>query len=174
MSLSHRELDHCISGNSRLSQTHTLFLLLPLSLTPSISPSPLLFPLPLPLTFPLPLFTSLSPSYTHHSLSYSSYPDSRVQKDDKGYEKGVMGSVSLLQNVTVSSQPISSMDWSPDKVHKHTHRAMVYTTLLSTLLLLPPPSPSLLCHSCLLLLSPSLYPPLSLHCSGGSSCMLFI
>ena len=70
-----------------------------------------------------------------------------------------MGSVSLLQNVTVSSQPISSMDWSPDKVHKHTHRDMVYTTLLSTLLLLPPPSPSLLCPSCLLLLSPSLYPP---------------
>lgn len=30
---------------------------------------------------------------------------------------GVVGSVSLLQNVTLSSQPISHMDWSPDKVH---------------------------------------------------------
>ena len=29
---------------------------------------------------------------------------------------GVVGSVSLLQNMTIASQPISSMDWSPDKV----------------------------------------------------------
>lgn len=28
---------------------------------------------------------------------------------------GVAGSVSLLQNVTLSTQPISSLDWSPDK-----------------------------------------------------------
>ena len=47
---------------------------------------------------------------------HSSYPDQRVQKDSSGQEEGVIGSVSLLQNVTVSSQPISSMDWSPDKV----------------------------------------------------------
>ena len=42
---------------------------------------------------------------------------------------GVVGSVGLLQTVTFSSQPISSLDWSPDKVtacthtdtHTHTH-----------------------------------------------------
>lgn len=28
---------------------------------------------------------------------------------------GVAGSVSLLQNVTLSTQPIASLDWSPDK-----------------------------------------------------------
>jgi WD40 repeat protein len=49
-----------------------------------------------------------------HLWKYS-YPDQRVQKDSSGQEEGVIGSVSLLQNVTVSSQPISSMDWSPDK-----------------------------------------------------------
>lgn len=47
---------------------------------------------------------------------YSSYPDKRVKKDDKGREMGVVGSVSLLQNVTVASQPVSSMDWNSDKV----------------------------------------------------------
>lgn len=52
----------------------------------------------------------------------SSYPDSRVKKDDNGKEMGVMGTVSLLQNVTLASQPISSIDWSPDKVcHQLTH-----------------------------------------------------
>jgi hypothetical protein len=28
---------------------------------------------------------------------------------------GVAGTVNLLQNVTMSTQPISSFDWSPDK-----------------------------------------------------------
>ena len=46
----------------------------------------------------------------------SSYPDKREKEDDKGVKMGVMGSVSLLQNMTIASQPISSMDWSPDKV----------------------------------------------------------
>ena len=45
-----------------------------------------------------------------------SYPDSRVKKDDAGRDMGVVGSVSLLQNVTLASQPVSSMDWNPDKV----------------------------------------------------------
>ena len=39
-----------------------------------------------------------------------------MKKDDKGRDMGVIGSVSLVQNVTLASQPISSMDWSPDKV----------------------------------------------------------
>ncbi|XP_041352610.1 WD repeat-containing protein 92-like [Gigantopelta aegis] len=44
-----------------------------------------------------------------------SYPSKRVEKDGKGVEMGVAGTVNLLQNVTLSTQPISSMDWSPDK-----------------------------------------------------------
>ncbi|MEE6474513.1 hypothetical protein FKM82_010406 [Ascaphus truei] len=43
------------------------------------------------------------------------YPGQRSQKDSEGVEMGVAGSVSLLQNVTLSTQPISSIDWSPDK-----------------------------------------------------------
>ncbi|NXN12242.1 WDR92 protein, partial [Indicator maculatus] len=43
------------------------------------------------------------------------YPAQRSRKDSEGAEMGVAGSVSLLQNVTLSTQPISSLDWSPDK-----------------------------------------------------------
>ena len=39
-----------------------------------------------------------------------------MTEDSDGIEMGVMGTVDLLQNVTLSSQPISSMDWSPDKM----------------------------------------------------------
>lgn len=44
-----------------------------------------------------------------------SYPSSRSKKDSEGVETGVAGSVDLLQNVTLSTQPVSSFDWSPDK-----------------------------------------------------------
>ncbi|XP_072169251.1 dynein axonemal assembly factor 10-like [Diadema setosum] len=43
------------------------------------------------------------------------YPTSRVTKDSNGVDMGVVGSVSLLQNATLSTQPIGSFDWSPDK-----------------------------------------------------------
>uniref|UniRef100_A0A7M4F228 Dynein axonemal assembly factor 10 n=1 Tax=Crocodylus porosus TaxID=8502 RepID=A0A7M4F228_CROPO len=43
------------------------------------------------------------------------YPAQRSKKDSEGVEMGVAGSVNLLQNVTLSTQPISSLDWSPDK-----------------------------------------------------------
>ena len=46
----------------------------------------------------------------------SNYPSSRSKKEEDGTEVGVMGSAQLLQNVVFSSQPISSFDWSPDKV----------------------------------------------------------
>ena len=49
---------------------------------------------------------------------FSSYPDRREKEDDKGVKMGVVGSVSLLQNMTIASQPISSIDWSPDKVQE--------------------------------------------------------
>ena len=38
-----------------------------------------------------------------------------------------MGSVSLLQNVTFSTQPISSMDWSPDKVEPNGSSMLPYS-----------------------------------------------
>lgn len=44
------------------------------------------------------------------------YPESRVRKDTAGNEMGVAGSLQLLQNVGMSTQPISSLDWSPDKL----------------------------------------------------------
>ena len=50
----------------------------------------------------------------------SNYPSNRVKKEEDGDEVGVMGNVQLVQNVVLSSQPISSIDWSPDKVN-HTH-----------------------------------------------------
>lgn len=45
----------------------------------------------------------------------SEYPAQRSKKDSEGVDVGVAGSVNLLQNVTLSTQPIASMDWSPDK-----------------------------------------------------------
>lgn len=43
------------------------------------------------------------------------YPAQRSKKDSDGVDVGVAGSVNLLQNVTLSTQPIASLDWSPDK-----------------------------------------------------------
>lgn len=43
------------------------------------------------------------------------YPAKRVKEDENGTDMGVAGTVNLLQNVTMSTQPISSFDWSPDK-----------------------------------------------------------
>lgn len=47
----------------------------------------------------------------------SCYPAKRSRKDEKGADDvGVMGNVELVQNATLSTQPINSVDWSPDKV----------------------------------------------------------
>ena len=55
--------------------------------------------------------------HTHTPMhACSSYPDKRVKVGEDGKEQGVVGSVSLLQNATISTQPVSNMDWSPDKV----------------------------------------------------------
>ena len=51
------------------------------------------------------------------SLIISTYPSNRCKTLDNGENIGVIGTVSLVQNVTFSSQPISSLDWSPDKVN---------------------------------------------------------
>ncbi len=60
------------------------------------------------------MFFFVSLSSVH--LPPSSYPDARVKKDENGKEMGVIGSVSLLQNVTLATQPISNIDWNADKV----------------------------------------------------------
>ena len=43
------------------------------------------------------------------------YPDQRVVKDADGQNAGVAGTMELLNKRNVSTQPISSWDWSPDK-----------------------------------------------------------
>ncbi|XP_042238731.1 dynein axonemal assembly factor 10-like isoform X1 [Homarus americanus] len=45
-----------------------------------------------------------------------SYPDSRSKKLDDGSEIGVVGESKPLQNATLTDQPITSFDWSPDKM----------------------------------------------------------
>ncbi|XP_071453648.1 dynein axonemal assembly factor 10 [Hetaerina americana] len=44
------------------------------------------------------------------------YPQNRIETDGDGLKKGVIGTAELLQNVTLSTQPIASFDWSPDKL----------------------------------------------------------
>lgn len=63
-------------------------------------------------------------------MRFSSYPDQRVKKDANDLEMGVIGSVSMLQNASLSTQPITSFDWSPDKVSD------VYLILYNSSLLL--------------------------------------
>ncbi|GAB1601483.1 WD repeat-containing protein 92-like [Argonauta hians] len=43
------------------------------------------------------------------------YPEKRVSKDAGGKDIGVAGKVSLLQNITISTQPIVALDWNSDK-----------------------------------------------------------
>ncbi|CAI9730376.1 repeat-containing 92 [Octopus vulgaris] len=43
------------------------------------------------------------------------YPEKRVTKDPGGIEMGVAGKVNLLQNITISTQPIATLDWNADK-----------------------------------------------------------
>ena len=49
-------------------------------------------------------------------LFFSSYPSLRVKEESDGLEMGVIGTANKLQNVSISTQPIASFDWSPDKV----------------------------------------------------------
>ena len=46
----------------------------------------------------------------------SNYPSQRSVKDTEGGEsQGVPGTLSLLQNITLSTQPIAGFDWNSDK-----------------------------------------------------------
>ncbi|XP_031554610.1 WD repeat-containing protein 92-like [Actinia tenebrosa] len=60
------------------------------------------------------VFMTCGGSGTLNLWKYS-YPAKRVEKDGNELDMGVAGSVMLLQNATLSQQPISSFDWSPDK-----------------------------------------------------------
>lgn len=44
-----------------------------------------------------------------------SYPQNRSIKDKDGHNKGVLGTVELLQKKTFSTQPVASFDWNADK-----------------------------------------------------------
>ena len=54
----------------------------------------------------------------------SSYPEKRVKTDGDGVSEGVVGSLDMLQNATITTQPISSFDWNADKV---SHLMYLYT-----------------------------------------------
>ena len=43
------------------------------------------------------------------------YPAQRTVKDVNGIQMGVAGSVELLNAKIISTQPVVSFDWSPDK-----------------------------------------------------------
>jgi hypothetical protein len=46
------------------------------------------------------------------------YPASRTAKDEHGQPLGVAGTVALINNAIVSSQPIGSFDWHADMVRE--------------------------------------------------------
>lgn len=62
-----------------------------------------------------PLWLYYTLIYTYTFVISSEYPAQRSRKDSDGVDVGVAGSVNLLQNATLSTQPIASLDWSPDK-----------------------------------------------------------
>ena len=53
--------------------------------------------------------------HLHETLFYSNYPLCRVTKDSNEVDVGVAGTLQLVQNTVLSTQPICSFDWSPDK-----------------------------------------------------------
>lgn len=50
------------------------------------------------------------------SLYQYKYPTQRIIKDADGRDKGVTGSLELLNDRNLSTQPICSFDWHPDKL----------------------------------------------------------
>lgn len=47
---------------------------------------------------------------------FSNYPEKRVEHDSDGLPYGVPGELSLIQNSTLTEQPITSFDWCPEKI----------------------------------------------------------
>lgn len=51
-----------------------------------------------------------------HSISiFSNYPEQRVLTQNDKTDVGVPGTLTLLQNIGLSTQPASGFDWSLDK-----------------------------------------------------------
>ncbi|XP_063222208.1 dynein axonemal assembly factor 10 [Bacillus rossius redtenbacheri] len=44
------------------------------------------------------------------------YPSKRTREEADGTEAGVAGSLEMLQNMSLTSQPVCGFDWSPDKL----------------------------------------------------------
>lgn len=49
------------------------------------------------------------------SIFQYKYPPQRTLKDQDGREKGVVGSLELLNDRVLSTQPICALDWHPEK-----------------------------------------------------------
>ncbi|KAK3092270.1 hypothetical protein FSP39_000535 [Pinctada imbricata] len=60
------------------------------------------------------LFMTLGGNGSLYLWKYN-YPEKRVKQDEDKKDMGVAGTLSLLQNAVMSTQPINSFDWSPDK-----------------------------------------------------------
>ncbi|ESO03705.1 hypothetical protein HELRODRAFT_185629 [Helobdella robusta] len=61
------------------------------------------------------LFVTLGGNGSVNLWKYD-YPSQRCTTDTEGEKVGVMGSLCPLQNIHLSTQPISGFDWSPDKL----------------------------------------------------------
>lgn len=51
-----------------------------------------------------------------------SYPKARKVADEEGREKGVAGTVNLINSAIISTQPIGSFDWNSSMVRVAGHR----------------------------------------------------
>lgn len=49
-------------------------------------------------------------------MNFSEYPDKRCKEASDGHSQGVSGTLEMLQATTLSSQPVSCFDWSPDRM----------------------------------------------------------
>lgn len=69
----------------------------------------------------------------------SEYPDKRFKVAADGHKQGIAGQLQMIQATTISTQPVSCFDWSPDRcglavcgAFDQTVRVLV-TTKLNTL-----------------------------------------
>lgn len=61
------------------------------------------------------IFASLGGNGALNLYKYN-YPNQRSVKDENGNEKGIIGSLTILNSREVCTQPIISLDWHPDKL----------------------------------------------------------
>lgn len=61
------------------------------------------------------LFVSLGGNGGMNLYKYS-YPNQRSVKDENGLSKGIIGTLEILNSKEITTQPIVSLDWHPDKM----------------------------------------------------------